>query len=95
MTRKPKPLDFEQALRELETLVERLEQGDLPLEESLRHFERGVALTRECQTALKAAEARVELLTRRTEASSATEATQGPAETLEPFAMADEEASKP
>lgn len=65
MSRKTKSVDFEQALRELETLVEKLEHGDLPLEESLRHFERGVALTRECQAALKAAEARVEMLTRK------------------------------
>jgi exodeoxyribonuclease VII small subunit len=65
MTRKTKSLDFEKSLRELEALVEKLEHGELPLEEALKHFERGVALTRECQTALKAAEARVEILTRR------------------------------
>jgi exodeoxyribonuclease VII small subunit len=69
MTRKPKSLDFEKSLRELESLVEKLEHGELPLEEALKHFERGVALTRECQTALKAAEARVEILTRRREAN--------------------------
>lgn len=79
MSRKTKSVDFEQALRELETLVEKLEHGDLPLEQSLRHFERGVALTRECQAALKAAEARVELLTRKREAGG------GEAETVEPF----------
>jgi len=54
--------DFETALRDLEELVERLEQGDLPLEESLAAFERGVALTRSCQTALKEAEQKVEIL---------------------------------
>jgi len=57
--------DFEQSLRELEALVERMEQGDLPLEDALRTFERGVVLTRECQTALKVAQARVDLLTQR------------------------------
>ena len=41
---------------------ERLEQGDLPLEEALKQFERGVALTRACQSALKAAEQKVEIL---------------------------------
>jgi len=46
-------LDFETAMRDLEELVERLEQGDLPLEESLAAFERGVMLTRSCQMALK------------------------------------------
>lgn len=76
MTRKTKSLDFEKSLRELEALVEKLEHGELPLEEALKHFERGVALTRECQTALKAAEARVEILTRRREAGTSEEAEQ-------------------
>ena len=65
MARTPKEapkLDFEAAMSELETLVERLEQGDLPLEESLAAFERGVTLTRNCQTALKEAEQKVEIL---------------------------------
>jgi exodeoxyribonuclease VII small subunit len=64
-TRTPKEapkLDFETAMRELEELVERLEQGELPLEESLAVFERGVMLTRTCQTALKDAEQKVEIL---------------------------------
>ena len=56
------PPDFEAAMRDLEELVERLEQGDLPLEESLAAFERGVLLTRACQTALKEAEQKVEIL---------------------------------
>jgi exodeoxyribonuclease VII small subunit len=55
-------LDFETAMRELEELVERLEQGELPLEESLAAFERGVTLTRCCQSALKDAEQKVEIL---------------------------------
>jgi len=55
-------LDFETAMRDLEELVERLEQGELPLEESLAAFERGVMLTRSCQTALKEAEQKVEIL---------------------------------
>ena len=57
--------DFERALGELETLVERLERGDLPLEEALRTFERGVELTRHCQTSLKAAQQKVEILLKR------------------------------
>ena len=56
------PPDFETAMRDLEELVERLEQGDLSLEESLAAFERGVLLTRACQTALKEAEQKVEIL---------------------------------
>ena len=58
-------LDFETAMRDLEALVERLEQGDLPLEESLAAFERGVMLTRSCQAALKEAEQKVEILLRK------------------------------
>lgn len=56
------PLDFEAAMRDLEEIVERLEHGDLPLEESLAAFERGVILTRSCQAALKEAEQKVEIL---------------------------------
>jgi exodeoxyribonuclease VII small subunit len=56
------PVDFEAAMTELESLVERLEAGDLPLDESLKAFERGVALTRSCQSALKDAEQKVEVL---------------------------------
>lgn len=54
---------FEQALSELETLVDTLEQGDLSLEDSLKSFERGVALTRTCQQALNAAEQKIQILT--------------------------------
>ena len=57
--------DFEQALKELEALVERLERGDLPLDEALKTFERGVELTRHCQGSLKAAQQRVEILLKR------------------------------
>lgn len=59
------PLDFERSLAELEAIVEKLEQGELSLEESLKHFERGVQLTRACQTALKDAEQKVEVLLRK------------------------------
>jgi exodeoxyribonuclease VII small subunit len=57
--------DFEQALAELESLVARLERGDLPLDEALKTFERGVELTRHCQGSLKAAQQRVEILLKR------------------------------
>ncbi|MFZ5532079.1 MAG: exodeoxyribonuclease VII small subunit [Pseudomonadota bacterium] len=52
-------LDFETAVKELEALVEQLERGELSLEQSLAHFERGVQLTRHCQKALQDAEQRV------------------------------------
>ncbi|MFI0400159.1 MAG: exodeoxyribonuclease VII small subunit [Thiolinea sp.] len=54
--------DFEQSLQELEALVLKMETGDLSLEDSLKEFERGVQLTRQCQEALTAAEQRVKLL---------------------------------
>jgi exodeoxyribonuclease VII small subunit len=60
------PADFERSLSELEAIVEQLEQGDLSLDDSLRQFERGVQLTRVCQTALKQAEQKVEILLRKT-----------------------------
>ncbi|MBV8975633.1 MAG: exodeoxyribonuclease VII small subunit [Sinobacteraceae bacterium] len=60
-----KHVDFENALAELESLVERLERGDVPLDEALRTFERGVALTRHCQACLQAAQQKVEILLKR------------------------------
>lgn len=57
-----KRLDFEGTLKEIETIVERMEKGDLSLEESLQDFERGVRLTRTCQQALKDAEQKVQIL---------------------------------
>jgi len=53
---------FEKSLNELEQLVEKMEQGDLSLEASLEHFEKGVQLSRACQQALQAAEQKVEIL---------------------------------
>jgi exodeoxyribonuclease VII small subunit len=70
VARKPKEAGFEATLAELEALVARMEAGDLPLEEAMRSFERGVQLTRECQAALQAAQQRVQVLTQR--ASGAT-----------------------
>ena len=71
---------FEASLAELEALVARMESGELPLDEALRSFERGVALTRECQSALQAAQLRVQQLVERPE---------GPA--VEPFELPGED----
>lgn len=71
--------DFERALGELEGLVERLERGDLPLDEALKTFERGVELTRHCQSSLKAAQQKVEILLKRS-GQSAIEAFSTPEE---------------
>lgn len=62
MTRKKAPVDFEQSLADLQTVVERLERAELPLEEALAAFEQGIALTRDCQQALTAAEQKVQML---------------------------------
>ena len=62
MVAKRKKLDYEAAVKELEELVERLEQGDISLEESLKLYERGVLLTRDCQESLQAAEQKVQML---------------------------------
>ncbi|MEE4297874.1 MAG: exodeoxyribonuclease VII small subunit [Pseudomonadales bacterium] len=58
-------VDFEAALAELEGLVERMERGELSLDDSLGAFERGIHLTRTCQRALADAEQRVRLLLER------------------------------
>jgi len=54
--------EFEQSLAELEALVAKMEGGEQNLDESLRAFERGIALYRQCQSALEQADARVKLL---------------------------------
>jgi len=61
-TVRKRALDLEKSLGELETIVEQLESGELPLDKSLKEFERGVRLSRECQAALKDAEQRVQVL---------------------------------
>jgi exodeoxyribonuclease VII small subunit len=72
--RSQKSPDFETALAELETLVEKMEQGEQSLDESLKQFERGVQLTRSCQQSLKDAEQKVQILL-----------TKNGKETLQPF----------
>ena len=67
----PKAPDFEKSLAELEQIVERMEAGELSLDESLKQFERGVALTRSCQEALQQAEQKVEILLKKTGAGDA------------------------
>ena len=82
--RNNKAPDFEEALSELEGLVERLERGDLPLDEALKTFERGVELTRHCQSSLKSAQQKVEILLKR-----------GSGAEIEPFSVAEDETSTP
>lgn len=57
-----KAVNLEKSLADLEELVDELESGDLPLEKAMKKFEEGIKLTRACQTALKDAEQKVEIL---------------------------------
>lgn len=59
--------DFESAIAELESIVRQLEEGDMPLDTSLKLFERGVTLSRYCHEQLGAAQRRIEVLTERGE----------------------------
>ena len=61
-----KKINLEKSLADLEALVEELESGDLPLETAMKKFEEGIKLTRGCQTALKEAEQKVEILLKST-----------------------------
>jgi len=61
----PKSDNFEASLDELESVVKQLETGDLPLEESLKLFEKGMELSAVCKKQLEAAETRVEILIKR------------------------------
>ncbi|PCI72184.1 MAG: exodeoxyribonuclease VII small subunit [Gammaproteobacteria bacterium] len=62
-TKKPETGSFETQLEALEMIVQGLETGDLTLEESLSQFEKGVVLTKECQSILNTAEQKVSMLT--------------------------------
>jgi len=61
---KKESFNFEKSLNQLNALVEQMEKGDLPLEKSLKCFEEGITLIRECQKALASAEQKVEILTK-------------------------------
>ena len=62
MAKKKQGHDFEQSLTDLEQLVEQMESGDISLEKALETFEKGIQLTRNCQTMLSEAEQKVQLL---------------------------------
>ncbi len=78
--KKEAPVDFEAAMSELESLVEKMEQGEFTLEESIKQFERGMELARTCQKALRVAEQKVLKL-----------AGDGSKETLEEFKLPDQD----
>ncbi len=62
MPKKTNTINFEKTFTELEDLVKKMEGGDLSLEESLKYFERGILLTKNCQQALNKAEQKVRIL---------------------------------
>jgi len=74
-----KTINLEKSIGDLETLVDELESGDLPLEKAMKKFEDGIKLTRQCQAALKEAEQKVEVLVQ----------SAGGEEALEPFDLDD------
>ncbi len=63
MTKKLKKVDFESAMIDLESLIDKMEQNDLSLEESLTDFEKGISLLRICHSSLDNAEQRIKILT--------------------------------
>ena len=71
MSDDPTIKDFEAAIAELETIVKKLEEGDLALETSLQLYERGVQLSRFCHAQLEQAERRIEILNERGELKTA------------------------
>jgi exodeoxyribonuclease VII small subunit len=69
MADQDKSIDFEKKLQDLEALVAKLETGELSLEESLKAYENGIALTRECQGILEKAQLRIEMASTENKAS--------------------------
>jgi exodeoxyribonuclease VII small subunit len=78
---KESSIDLEKSLASLEAIVDELESGDLPLEKAMQKFEEGVKLTRSCQSALRDAEQKVEILLK----------SAGGEESLEEFDLEDED----
>jgi len=62
MSKKAKIADLESSLKEINDLIEKMEQGDLTLEQALGHFEQGITLIKNCQTILREAEQKVQIL---------------------------------
>ena len=78
MSTDPTIKDFEAAIAELESIVKKLEEGDLPLDTSLQLYERGVQLSRFCHSRLEEAERRIEVLNERGQLRPAEDVKLGP-----------------
>ncbi len=72
MTKPVKDMSFEDALRELETIVDKLERGDAPLEDSIKIYERGAALKAHCEAKLKDAQLKVEKIVLKSDGTAKT-----------------------
>lgn len=70
MAKKPENLSFEESLSELEQIVTELEQGEVPLDDALKQFERGIALVRTSQTKLEQAQQKVSILLQQNDQAS-------------------------
>jgi len=66
-------LSFEQAIKELTSIVEKIEQGEIPLQDSLQQYEKGMALIKHCRTILQKAEQRIEKISREQETEACPE----------------------
>lgn len=75
--KKPENMSFEESLSELEQLVKELEQGELPLEQAMKHFERGIALANAGQQKLSKAEQQIKILHENTPEAPLTDLSQG------------------
>jgi exodeoxyribonuclease VII small subunit len=90
----PEPADFETAIEQIEQIIERIESGEIGLEDSIAQYERGVGLIRRCRQVLDRAEQRVEELTGQMQEDAAREAT-GRGGTAPAQGRAGEEESEP
>jgi exodeoxyribonuclease VII small subunit len=84
MSKKAKSADLESSLKEINTLIEKMEHSDLTLEQSLGHFEQGISLIKNCQKILREAEQRVHILIQNS-------TTEEPDEELKPYTTDDDE----
>ena len=73
MAKKDKQIEFEEAFKRLEDIVNKMESGDLSLEESMTLFEEGIKLTETCKSRLEAAEQKIQLLTKDSDGNLALE----------------------
>ena len=68
-------LSFEEAIKELTSIVERIEQGEIPLQDSLQQYEKGMALIKHCRTILQKAEQRIEKISKEQETENRSQKT--------------------